>query len=80
MKHRNKIIQDIRTERMDQNIKWGEQNHDNFKWLTILTEGIGEVSKEMLEENDPLTIQAELIQCAAVIVAWLECIERREKS
>lgn len=32
---------------------------------------------EALVEDDPLKLRKELVQCAAVIVAWLEAIDRR---
>lgn len=68
-----KILEQIRWERQRQDAKWGEQNHKDLFWLGILTEEIGEVAKELLEERDPAE---ELIQVAAVAVAWLECIGR----
>lgn len=38
---------------------------------TILGEEIGEVSRAILERDDA-NLTVELVQCAAVIVAWLE--------
>jgi len=66
----------IDCERHAQDIKWGEQNHDDYKWLAILSEEVGELAKEILSRNDLLTLN-ELTQVAAVAVAWLEAIERR---
>lgn len=48
--------------------------HGELTWLYILNE-------EMLEafaEEDPAKLRAELIQVAAVAVAWVEAIDRRE--
>jgi hypothetical protein len=42
-------------------------------WEHILTEEWGEV----LEESDVVKLRAELIQVAAVAVAWVEAIDRR---
>ena len=78
----------VATERIKQNAKWGEQNHDSLKWFAILAEEFGEVanaineefptiksqySQEAIEDN----LEYELIQVAAVAVAWVECIRRR---
>ena len=44
-------------------------------WNHILTEEIAEARCEV----DPVPLREELIQCAAVIVAWIESIDRRTK-
>jgi NTP pyrophosphatase (non-canonical NTP hydrolase) len=78
------IYQSIRDERTQQDAKWGEQNHDDMTWLAILTEEIGEVAQAALHDRfggrAAGTLPDELIQAAAAVVAWLECIERRETS
>ncbi len=66
-----KIWQLIVAERQRQIAKWGKQVHANGSWLLILTEELGEASKALLE-GDRLSGAEELIQAAAVIVAWLE--------
>jgi NTP pyrophosphatase (non-canonical NTP hydrolase) len=43
------ILAEIREERRRQDAKWGEQNHSPIEWCAILTEEVGEVSKEALE-------------------------------
>lgn len=55
----------------------GEQNHSDLKWFVILGEEIGEIAKSILEK--PQVSKIELTQSAAVIVAWLEYIERFKK-
>lgn len=82
----------IREERMRQDIKWGEQNHSDPVWLTVLAEEIGEAAKEVLEQRaangyvDVLPpevtahLRDELIQSAAVLVAWIEHLDRRAAS
>lgn len=67
----------IRKERQKQDEKWGEQNHGDLYWLGILVEEVGELSKEIIEGRD---CREELVQTAAVAVAWLECIQRREEA
>jgi len=36
-------------ERIKQDLKWGEQNHDPLEWYAILGEEFGEVGKELCE-------------------------------
>jgi hypothetical protein len=43
-------------------------------WLDIL----GEEVAEALAEDDPAKLRAELLQVAAVAVAWIEAIDRRK--
>ena len=38
------IVALILSERNKQDIKWGEQNHNIYKWLAILGEEVGEVN------------------------------------
>ena len=59
-----------------QDSKWGEQNHDDFKWLAILGEEVGECNRAALEGKDDDLIE-ELIQFAAVAITAIESIERR---
>ncbi len=65
----------IKAERIRQDAKWGEQNHDDFKWLSILVEEVGELAKAILE-NDPHGVE-ELTHCAAVCVQWMDAINNR---
>ena len=67
----------IISERIAQNVKWGEQNHDDCKWLAILAEEVGEAAQAMLQEQGAARVREELVQAAAVIVAWLEAMDRR---
>ena len=41
-----KTLQDVRDERQRQTEKWGEQNNSYPKWISILTEEVGEAAKE----------------------------------
>ena len=80
----------ILSERTRQDSKWGQQNHDDLYWLSILTEEVGEAAKAINDHtHDNLDtfhgishigfndVHAEVVQCAAVCVAWLEEMERR---
>ena len=75
---KKKILQLILEERQKQDKKWGEQNHNIYKWLAILGEEVGEVNKAALEDNYKDTIN-ELIQIGAVTVAMIESLERNRK-
>lgn len=73
----------IEEERKKQDAKWGDQSgHPDWLWQLILTEEVGEVSEAILkaewEDGDPDRLKEELIQVAAVTVAWLEGIEYEE--
>jgi NTP pyrophosphatase (non-canonical NTP hydrolase) len=77
-------LEDVIEERVRQEQKWGVQNHDPFKWAAVLGEEVGEVNKAILEMHfgeDPAMVadvRAELIQVAAVAVAFVECLDRDE--
>lgn len=79
-------------ERAKQDAKWGQQDHLPGKWLMILMEEVGEIA-ENLNEADPAkgdaqfsetalrdNLQYELVQVAAVCVAWLESIVRKAET
>lgn len=69
------------SERWRQRAKWGEQNHDDSTWALILGEEFGEVQQAILHDRfggkSAGTVRAELVQVAAVALAWIECIDRR---
>jgi len=68
----DKIFESIRAERKRQDDKWGAERHLNsLYWLGILMEEVGEVAKALIELNEEHA-EIELVQCAAVIVCWLE--------
>ncbi len=77
-------------ERLRQDKKWGEQNHDPFLYLTILGEEYGETCKAALElrfKTDPETeaercahLREEAVQTAAVALAIVECLDRKKWS
>lgn len=46
----------------------------DLAWSDILAEEVAEA----FAETDPVKLRTELIQVAAVAVAWVECIDRRE--
>lgn len=96
------VLVEVSTERRNQDIKWGVQNHPNGTgpdagWLGVTAveledyfsasckaDEAGQWSSILLEEvfeamaeHDPAALRAELLQVAAVAVAWIEAIDRR---
>jgi len=69
------VINLILKERIHQDEKWGEQNHNVYKWLAILGEEVGEANKAALEDSRNNLIN-ELIQIGAVTVAMIESLKR----
>ena len=71
---RAKIFDLIVAERKRQDTKWGTPNaHYDFVWNAILNEEVGEVAHALLKPNCDL--KNEIVQVAAVAVAWLEDLE-----
>lgn len=86
------VLYEIEDERTRQNQKWGVQNHSPIEWIAILTEEVGEASKEALEYhfknmgNNSASpdwnagklaqYRKELIQVAAVATQMVECLDR----
>ena len=80
----------VAIERIKQDVKWGEQNHEDPVWGLILGEEFGEAMEAALEarvrkeqgnanaQEWADLLEYELIQVAAVAVSWVECIRRRE--
>ncbi len=77
------VLADVATERARQEAKWGEQNHDDFIYSAILGEEVGEAAQAVLHDKfggkSAGTLEEELIQVAAVAVAWVECIRRNRQ-
>lgn len=74
------VLSAVFMERKRQNEKWGEQNHDAYRWLAILSEEVGEAAQAALHNEfggrAKGTLWTELVQVAAVAIQWLECIDR----
>lgn len=47
----DKILEEIKQERVKQNFKWGVQDHLPIEWIAILTEEVGEAAKEALDHH-----------------------------
>ena len=81
------MIEAIKGERVNQESKWGIQNHSPIEWCAILMEEVGEMAKEAHEfhfkkyykyTGQLQRYEKELIQVAAVAVAMLESLHRNE--
>lgn len=82
-KETGRVLAQVGKERESQDKKWGEQWHSDCEWSSILGEEFGEAMQEvnrvtfgMKEQTD---LRKELLQVAAVAVAWVENIDRTEK-
>ena len=75
------VLKAIEKERDRQDTKWGVQDHTDEWWLAILMEEVGELAEAILHAefggNKDKNIHKEAVQCAAVCIAMLECINRR---
>lgn len=68
-------LNDVIAERARQDAKWGaDRRLGRGAWHLILSEEVGEVAKAALERDPGL--RDELIQVAAVAIAWAEAIDR----
>lgn len=68
-------------ERVYQELKWGEQNHHPYTWVTITLEEFGELAKALLEwdgeANTLQEVRKEAIQTAACCLALLDFLDRK---
>lgn len=70
------ILGDVLHERESQYEKWGQQDHDEDRWMVILMEEVGEAARAIFDEN-PANYREELLQVAAVAVAAIEAFDRK---
>lgn len=68
-------IVEIAKERDRQESLWGDQSHlTPERRFAILAEEFGEVAKEIVEHDPAGNLRTELVQTAAVCLAWLEVL------
>ena len=79
------VLGEVTRERFKQEEKWGQQNHGDFEWMTILGTEYGEACEAALKSSietasaiHRLQLRTELLQTAAVAVAHIEAIDRRK--
>ena len=83
----HKIIEDISKERNRQNerscrLDRHDADKSDFEWSAILSEETGEVAHEALcggSIKRAYKLRQELVQVAAVAVAWIECIDQNRE-
>lgn len=69
----------VEKELLRQDERWGaDQNQHDMIWLTILAEEFGETAQAILQKQ-PIEITEELVQVAAVSIAWLKNRLQNEK-
>ena len=85
-----KVFEHVAKERLRQDALWGEQHHEDGYWYAILGEEFGEIGKALCNNyyrfNNPTDndlvkekdLEEEIIQTAAVCIAWLEAVELRK--
>jgi len=67
----------VEAERLRQNRKWGDQSGKTDPvWLAVLVEECGEAAEAVLDV-DEVVLFGEVVQCAAVAIAWLEAMIKR---
>lgn len=69
---RDQAVDLVDQEHDRQHEKWGTQDVSLHEWMTILTEEVGEVAMGINDKDDESDILKEIIQVAAVAVAWAE--------
>ena len=72
------VLATVAAERERQNRIWarfpGEWSAPDGEKLAVLVEEVGEVARAILETESPERLRAELVQVAAVAVAWAETL------
>lgn len=72
------VLRDVADERMNQDEKWGAievRNTPFDTWYRVLGEEFGEVAIALNDKEPIENLRAELVQVAAVAVAWVEYID-----
>lgn len=76
-----RIFMDVLLERGRQRTLWGDQHHTASRWGLILGEEFGEAIAEANEVEfrgaDLARLRTELVEVAAVAVAWIEDLDGR---
>ncbi len=71
------VMCSVLKERASQFNKWGQQNHNLDRWITILVEEIGEFASDV-QEDKPVQAYYEMVQVAAVAMQILDSMRRNE--
>lgn len=83
--HTDSVLRDVGIERSEQDKNWGKQQHEAPIWLMIAQEELGEVAQAIQTQvlgwgksTDESDLYKEIIQAAAVLVAFAEQVKERE--
>ena len=71
-------VSDILAERRRQDAKFGKDQQPTHGWLRVLTEEFLEAVRAQ-EEPTSLHLREELVQVAAVALAWIQSLDRAAK-
>jgi NTP pyrophosphatase (non-canonical NTP hydrolase) len=72
-----RVWHDVLGERKRQDNRWGDQIYNSHeRWNLIGVEEVGEVAKAIYDKDESIHLYEEIIQVAAVYVAWAESIQR----
>jgi len=82
MSNLDNVLEDVAKERERQEAKWGDQSsNSDLVWSAVLGEEYGESAQAVLHDTfggkAAGTLREELIQVAAVAVAWIEALDAR---
>lgn len=72
------VLRDVCDERMNQDEKWGAleiRTTTYDAWVRVLGEEFGEVCMALNDKEPIENLRKELVQVAAVAVAWVEYID-----
>ncbi len=84
-----KTLSSILSEREAQQKQWGEdgEKHSDIFWSSVLAKQTGQAAalivnfltaqNPIARENAKRAVRREVVQIAAVAMAWLECIDER---
>ena len=74
-RNQRRVLNLVKHERNQQDYKWGHPlDRKDAPWLPILGEEYGEVCRACLGNDDAGNLRDELVQVAAVAIAWLEAM------
>lgn len=79
-----RVLAEVKDERVRQDAKWERRPGEwpapdpDSAALAVLVEEVGEVARALLSET-PDRVREELVQVAAVAVAWIEALDQAAK-
>ena len=73
------VMRDVSAERRRQDERWGAKPADCPEWFPILFEEVYEVSLAINDDQSVAALRDELVQVAAVAVAWAQALDRADE-